>query len=106
MYQLTESKFDFAFSFLKGRYRKKTFSRQYGPVCSETRVSSPRFITAILDLGSHATVTIKTTTQRKNYTVEILVSGHPRDAKKVSVAAGVGRLRECKNTEFIWELGK
>ena len=93
-------------SFLKGRYRKKTFSRQYGPVCSETRVSSPRFITAILDLGSHATVTIKTTTQRKNYTVEILVSGHPRDAKKVSVAAGAGRLRECKNTEFIWELGK
>ena len=106
MYQLTESKFDFAFSFLKGRYRKKTFSRQYGPVCSETWVSSPRFITAILDLGSHATVTIKTTTQRKNYTVEILVSGHPRDAKKVSVAAGAGRLRECKNTEFIWELGK
>ena len=106
MYQLTESKFDFAFSFLKSRYRKKTFSRQYGPVCSETRVSSPRFITAILDLGSHTTVTIKTTTQRKNYTVEILVSGHPRDAKKVSVAAGAGRLRECKNTEFIWELGK
>ena len=106
MYQLTESKFDFAFSFLKGPYRKKTFSRQYGPVCSETRVSSPRFITAILDLGSHTTVTIKTTTQRKNYTVEILVSGHPRDAKKVSVAAGAGRLRECKNTEFIWELGK
>ena len=106
MYQLTESKFDFAFSFLKGRYRKKTFSRQYGPVCSETWVSSSRFITAILDLGSHATVTIKTTTQKKNYTVEILVSGHPRDAKKVSVAAGAGRLRECKNTEFIWELGK
>ena len=91
--------------FLRVATGKKTFSRQYGPVCSETRVSSPRFITAILDLGSHATVTIKTT-QRKNYTVEILVSGHPRDAKKVSVAAGAGRLRECKNTEFIWELGK
>ena len=106
MYQLTESKFDISFSFLKGPYRKKkTFSRQYGPVCSETRVSSPRFITAILDLGSHATVTIKTT-QRKNYTVEILVSGHLRDAKKVSVTAGAGRLRECKNTEFVWELGK
>ena len=105
MYQLTESKFNIAFSFLKGPYRKKTFSRQYGPVCSETRVSSPRFITAILDLGSHATVTIKTT-QRKNYTVEILVSGHPRNAKKVSVTTGDGRLRECKNTEFVWELGK
>ena len=100
MYQLTESKFDFAFSL-----QEKTFSRQYGPVCSETRVSSPRFITAILDLGSHATVTIKST-QRKNDTVEILVSGHPRDARKVSVTAGAGRLRECKNTEFVWEFGK
>ena len=29
-----------------------------------------------------------------------LVSGHPRDAKKVSVT-GAGRLRELKNTEFV-----
>ena len=27
------------------------------------------------------------------------------DVKKVS-AAGAGRLRECKNTEFVWEFGK
>ena len=27
------------------------------------------------------------------------------DVKKVS-ASGAGRLRECKNTEFVWELGK
>ena len=38
-------------------------------------------------------------------TVEALVSGHPRDAKKVSVTEA-GRLRECKNTEFVWELRK
>ena len=29
----------------------------------------------------------------------------PRDSKKVSVT-GAGRLRECKNTEFVWELRK
>ena len=29
----------------------------------------------------------------------------PRDGKKVSVT-GAGRLRECKNTEFVWELRK
>ena len=39
------------------------------------------------------------------YTVEALVSGHPRGAKKVSVT-GAGRLRECENTEFVWELNK
>ena len=33
-------------------------------------------------------------------TVEALVSGHPRGATKVSVT-GAGRLRECKNTEFL-----
>ena len=38
------------------------------------------------------------------YTVEALVSGHhPWDAKKVPVI-GAGRLRECKNTEFVWDL--
>ena len=41
--------------------------------------------------------------------MEVLVSGHPRDdprdSKKVFVS-GVGRLRECKNTEFVWELSK
>ena len=31
--------------------------------------------------------------------------GHPRDAKKVPVT-GAARLRECKNTEFVWELRK
>ena len=36
-------------------------------------------------------------------TVEALVGGHSRDAKKVSVTEA-GRLRECKNTEFVWEL--
>ena len=33
----------------------------------------------------------------------VLRSRHPRDARKVSVT-GTGRLRECKNTEFVWEL--
>ena len=39
------------------------------------------------------------------------MSGHPRDggyprvAKKVSVT-GAGRLWECQNTEFVWELRK
>jgi len=37
--------------------------------------------------------------------VEAIVSGHPRHAKKVSVT-GASRLRECKNTEFVWELSK
>ena len=36
-------------------------------------------------------------------TVETVVSGHPRDVKKVSVT-GAGHLWECKNTEFVWEL--
>ena len=38
-------------------------------------------------------------------TMEALISGHPRDVKKVSIP-GAGRLRECKNTEFVWELRK
>ena len=33
------------------------------------------------------------------------MSGHPSDAKKVPVT-GAGRLRECKSTEFVWELRK
>ena len=38
-------------------------------------------------------------------TVEALVSGHSRGARKVSVTGAV-RLRECQNTEFVWELNK
>ena len=37
--------------------------------------------------------------------MEVLVSGHPQGAKKVPVS-GAGCLRECKNTEFVWELRK
>ena len=33
-------------------------------------------------------------------TVEALVSGHPRDAKKVSVT-GDGRLQECKSNDSV-----
>ena len=33
-------------------------------------------------------------------TVEALVSGHPRDAKKVSVT-GDGRLQECKSIDRV-----
>ena len=33
------------------------------------------------------------------------MSGHSRDVKKVSVARA-GRLQECKNTEFVWEMRK
>ena len=43
--------------------------------------------------------------REKLIAVEAPVSGHPRDAKKVFVP-GAGRLRECKNTEFVWELSK
>ena len=36
-----------------------------------------------------------------NYnTVEAPISGHPREAEKVS-ASGAGRLRECVNTELV-----
>ena len=38
-------------------------------------------------------------------TMETLVSGHPRDANRVSVALA-GRLRECKSTEFVWKFRK
>ena len=34
-------------------------------------------------------------------TVKAPVSGHPREAEKVS-ATGAGRLRECINTEFVF----
>ena len=37
--------------------------------------------------------------------VEALVSGNPRVAKMVSIT-WAGRLRECKNTEFVWKLRK
>ena len=33
-------------------------------------------------------------------TVKAFVSGHPREAEKMS-ATGAGRLRECVNTEFV-----
>ena len=46
-----------------------------------------------------------TSSSIKNRTVEAFVSGDPRDAKKVSVTEA-GRLRECKNTQFVWELRK
>ena len=36
----------------------------------------------------------------KLITVEAPVSGHPREAEKVS-ATGAGRLRKCVNTEFV-----
>ena len=39
------------------------------------------------------------------HTVEALVSGHPRDAKKVFVT-GAGHLQEFKITKFVWELRK
>ena len=37
--------------------------------------------------------------------MKALVKGHPRVPKKVFVT-GAGRLRECENTEFVWELSK
>ena len=37
--------------------------------------------------------------------VEALLSRHPQIAKKVSVT-GAGHVRECKSTEFVWELRK
>ena len=40
-----------------------------------------------------------------NNTVKALVFRHPWDTKMVSVTAA-GHLRECKNTEFVWELRK
>ena len=39
-------------------------------------------------------------TRTKCNKVEASVSGHPREAEKVS-ATGAGRLRECVNTEFV-----
>ena len=38
-------------------------------------------------------------------TVEALVSGHPQGVKRMSIP-GAGGLRECKNTEVVWELRK
>ena len=38
-------------------------------------------------------------------TVEDLMSGHSRYSEKVSIT-GAGRLRECKNTKFVWEVRK
>ena len=37
--------------------------------------------------------------------METIESEHSRDVKKVSVARA-GRLRECKNRDFVWELRK
>ena len=39
------------------------------------------------------------------FTVEALVSGHPQDVKRMSIT-GACCLRECKNTEVVWELRK
>lgn len=41
----------------------------------------------------------------KNSRVEALVSGHPWDAKKVSITEA-GHIQKCKNTEFLWEFRK
>lgn len=41
----------------------------------------------------------------KNSRAEALVSGHPWDAKKVSVTEA-GHIQKCKNTEFLWEFRK
>ena len=38
-------------------------------------------------------------------TVEALVSGHPAGRKKMSITEA-GRLRKCKNTEFVLEMRK
>ena len=38
-------------------------------------------------------------------TMEALVSGHPQGTKRMSLT-GAGGLRECKNTEVVWELRK
>jgi len=38
-------------------------------------------------------------------TVEALVGGHPQGMKRMSIT-GAGGLRECKNTEVVWELRK
>ena len=43
--------------------------------------------------------------QPKRSTVKALVKERPRDSKKMFVT-GAGRLRECKNTDFLWELKK
>ena len=40
-----------------------------------------------------------------SHTVEALISGHPRDVKKVSIT-GAGHLWDCKNTEFVWGVEK
>ena len=37
--------------------------------------------------------------------MEALLSRHPQIAKFVSVT-GAGHVRECKSTEFVWELRK
>ena len=41
---------------------------------------------------------------RKKNTVEAVVSGHLWDAKEGLRNSGAVRLRECKNTEPVWEL--
>ena len=43
---------------------------------------------------------------RDCHTVEALMSGHPWDVEKVPVSEAGGRLREYKNTEFVWEFRK
>ena len=39
-------------------------------------------------------------------TLEALISGHPWDVEKVPVTEPGGRVRECKNTEFVWAFRK
>lgn len=43
--------------------------------------------------------------QPKRTTVKALLNERPRDSIKMFVT-GAGRLPECKNTDFVWELKK
>ena len=43
--------------------------------------------------------------KNRDNTLEAVVTRHPRGVKKVTIT-GAGRLRECKITEFVWELRK
>jgi len=73
-----------------------------------SRVSADTSLIQSLYGGSF--VTVKTDAfvcfyQPKRTTVKALVKERPRDSKKMFVP-GAGRLRECKNTDFVWELKK
>ena len=50
-------------------------------------------------------VTVKTSSYLNNSGQLSRMSGHPQDVKKVSITRA-GRIGECINTEFVWELRK